>query len=276
MLDDNNLDEAPVEETTTEKTEVQNTPEPPNGEKEDVDAEGENQEAKEKREPTEAEKVKAAMQKRIDKLTAKLYEQSRQREAQQAQQPIAKQDDGAPKEADFETYEDFLIAKGKHEAMKEFAEKQAQAKKAEREAVQQAKLAAKSKEFDLKEAEFRKTTPDYDDAVGVLNEVISTVNQKSAEFGVFRDVLLSAPDLPALSYHLGKNPELIEKMLTMEPAQIAWTLIETAVGLKNKPKSTQQAKTLPAPPKPINGKGKSEKSISAMSPRELTDWLHEK
>jgi predicted nucleic acid-binding Zn-ribbon protein len=136
-----------------------------------------------KPELTPSEKAVAAMQKRIDRLTARLHDAERQK----AQQPT-KAD--APKPEDFDTQEDFLIAKGKFEAKQEFAEaEKAKAKEAEERAYK-ADIEAQRAKFDAKEAELRKTTPDYDSAMSVLNEYVAMADQRSVGFQVFRDVLM--------------------------------------------------------------------------------------
>ena len=231
------------------------------------------QPAEEKKEPSEADKVKAAMQKRIDRLTAQRSEA--ERKLQENEQRLAalapKQTDDGPKEADFETYEEFLIAKGEHKARKDYEAKEAEAKKAERTRLEQQQFEAQRKEFDAKEAEFRKTTPDYDDTVAVLNEAIGSVNHKSPEFQAFREMLLSSSDLPALSYELGKNPEILDELQTMRPGQIARKLFEIEQGIKNKPAPTTKD-VLPTPIKPLGGKVRTEKPLEQMSPKQIEAW----
>ena len=224
----------------------------------------------EKKELTEEEKYKHGTQKRIDRLTAKLAEQERTaRELAEkvAQYETSKQTDTAPKEEDFQTTEEYLKAVGKYEAMQEIAEANKAKAQEEAQKTYAEKMAKRSAEVSAQEAEFRKVTPDYDDATQVLNEYVEMADKKSAGFSVFRDVLMSAPDLPALSYHLGKNPDLMESMLKMEPSQIAWTLIEQAIKLRDAPK--EPVKQTSAPPSPVGGSSKATKALDQMSYQEM-------
>lgn len=277
MLDNDNLAETPDTETTEvpeTETEVKNKPDSSEGENKDAPTESDDAEGKaEKKELTETEKVKAAMQKRIDRQTAQRFALQRQLDELRAQIPQPQKVDDAPKEADFNSYEDYLIAKGKHEAKKEYEAKISEAENAKIEKAYKERVEAGRQDFVIKEAEFRKAVPDYDDAVEVLNEAIQSSNHNSTGFQVFKDVMLAAPDLPALSYHLGKNPELIEELQKMEPAKLAWKLIETALGLK-KPKS--ESKQLPNPPKPLKEKGAPSKNLSGMSGKQVVAWLKAK
>lgn len=226
-----------------------------------------------KKEPTEVEKIRYSMQKRIDRLTARNSEMERKyQEAIQSlekyKQPEANK--AAPKETDFETTEDYLKAVGKFEAEQEFA-KQQKAKEAEQQQKTYAeKLAAKKAEFEAKEAEIRKTTPDYDDAVSVLNEYVELADKESDGFSVFRDVLMESNDMAAMSYHLGKNPDLLESMTKMTPAQIARTLFRLEYDLEKAPAKQATQHQQPTPPKPSSGSTKSQdKSLRDLSYAEM-------
>ena len=270
------LAETPVENTDVETAEVVETEAvkeaaPSEAVKEDVSPadkkEGSNEN---KKELTEAEKIKYAMQKRIDRLTARSSDL--ERKYQDAIQNIEKfktqPDNKAPKEADFESAEDYLKAVGKYEAEQEFA-KQQKTKEAEAQQKQMAeKLNAKKAEFEAKEAEMRKVTPDYDDAVNLLNEYVSTADQNSAGFQVFRDVMMESNDMAAMSYHLGKNPDLLEEMVKMSPVQIARQLFRIEYELEKAPKP-QTPKTVASPPNATSGKAKMSKSDDELSGREL-------
>ena len=260
--------EAVAETETPETSEAKKTDAPDSGDKPEKEAE--------KPEPTEAEKVKAAMQKRIDRLTAQRSEAERRaREYEEKLKTSAPaQKDDAPKEADFETYEDFLIAKGKYEARKEYEAEQTQAKRQAAQEAQAKENAALRQKFEASEAEFRKTVPDYDDTVQVLNEAIGSVNHKSAEFQAFRETLLSSDNMPALSYHLGKNPDLLDEFQTMKPIQIVRKLIALELGMKAPEKKAATA--LPAPIKSPSGKGGFSKALDDMSPSEIDAWRRAK
>lgn len=206
-----------------------------------------------KAEPSEADKIKAAMQKRIDRLTKRDAERERQLREFQVKQPAAPNALKEPKEEDYKTYEEFVEARGRYKAEVEYQQKQAKEAQ-ERQAAEQTKqIEAKRKDFEVKEVELRKIHPDYDEAVAVMNEFVAQADPRSIGTAVFRDVLMDSDNMPALVYHLGKNPDLVESLFTMSPLQIAKTLIKTEMSLADAPKQTPQ-KPIPNPPNAISGK----------------------
>lgn len=242
----------------------------PSKEKKQSDAPADAEQAK-KPELTEAEKIKAAMQKRIDKLTAKSTQAERAyQEAMAKLQEKERSKSGEPKESDYDTVEDFLIAKGKYEAKVEYEQRQKSEQEKQQQQRHKERIERLRQNFDAKEAEMRKTTPDYDQVVQVVNELMDDAPKDSAEFGAFREMLLTAPDMPALVYHFGKNPELVEGLFKMSPAEIAWTIAREAVKLESAPK--QQSTPNPEPPKAVTGKAKGEKPMSQWTAKEIDEW----
>jgi hypothetical protein len=262
---------APAE--TTEQVTVdpvaKETPAPSEGEKQTDDA-GKEPAKQDKPEPTEAEKVQHAMQKRIDKMTAKLAE--RERQIQEIEQKYLKEkpvQSTAPKEDDFESVEDYLKALGRYEAEQEIKTKETERQNAERQAAYQKMIAERQNLAAEKEAEIKKVTPDYDEKVKVVEESISMLSDSqkgSIGFQVFRDMLFSSDNMPALTYELGKNPDLMDEMLTMNPLQIARKIARLEIQLENAPKP--QTKPVAIPPNPIKGGG-TPKTEDQMSGKEL-------
>jgi hypothetical protein len=227
----------------------------------------------------EAKKIHA-YEKRIARQTARAKETERLlKEAQDRLlgYETKKQSDGEPKQEDFETAEEYLIAKGKYEANKEIAEKQAKAD-AEKKAIEYQKtLYEKQKAFEAKEAEFRKEHADYDAVVNGLNEFIADLTpqqQNSLEMQVFRDVMFDSENMAALSYELAKDPELMESLLGMHPLQIAKTLWKLENKIASAPKKTVTAPN--QPPSALTGKAKANTSLHEKSPDELMKWLNSK
>jgi len=224
-----------------------------------------------KPEPTETEKVKYAMQKRIDKQNAKLAEMERLLAEKEAVLLKAQpQQTDAPKEEDFATYDEFLKAQGRWEVVQEQKETQQKQAQADRDAAYQKTMAERKAMFEEKEVEFKKLTPDYDEKVSEVESSISLLTDKqksSTEFQVFRDMLFSSDNMPALTYELGKNPDLLDKMLTMNPLQIARQIARLELQIENAPK--QQHKPVTAPPTPISSGSKVNKSIEQMDYKEL-------
>lgn len=250
-----------IEVATTE------TPEPSTEavKTDDVQAEESKEQPKEL---SEVDKVKYAMQKRIDRLTAKAAELERSHiEAVEKLKQFEQPKSNAPREEDFETTEDYLKALGKYEAQQEIeAQKKAEAEANKNKAYEE-KIAAKKAAFEAQEAEIRKVTPDYDETVQVLNEFVSTVNTRTQEFQVFRDVLMDSKNMPAISYELGKNPDLLDKLTKIPPVEIARTLFRMEYDIEKREKP--QPQTQPAPPKPVSTSSKGGKSIEDMSYKEL-------
>ena len=247
------------------------TPEPSNEAVKTDDVQTEAPEAEVKEQPkelSEVDKVKYAMQKRIDRLTAKAAELERSHiEAVEKLKQFETPKSNAPREDDFETTEDYLKALGKYEAQQEIeAQKKAEAEALKNKSYEE-KIAAKKAIFEEQEAEFRKTTPDYDEAVQVMNEFVSTVNTQTVEFQVFRDVLMDSKNMPALSYELGKNPDLMDKLTKLPPLEIARTLFRLEYDIEKRPQ--KQIETQPTPPKPVSSSSKGSKSLEDMNYKEL-------
>lgn len=258
------------ETAPTEEVEVKTSDLPEDVKTED-DAKPEGDAKEDKPEPSEAEKVKYAMQKRIDKQTAKLAEMERLLAEKEAVLLKAQpQQTDAPKEEDFATYEEFLKAQGRWEVVQEQKTEQQKQAQADRDAAYQKTMAERKAMFEEKEVEFKKLTPDYDEKVKDVEESISLLTDKqksSTEFQVFRDMLFSSDNMPALTYELGKNPDLLDKMLTMNPLQIARQIARLELQIENAPK--QQHKPVTAPPTPISSGSKVNKSIEQMDYKEL-------
>lgn len=243
----------------------------PSDDKQEDDVKPDGEAKENKPEPTEAEKVKYAMQKRIDKQTAKLADYERLLAEKEAVLLKAQpQQTNAPKEEDFATYEEYLKAQGRWEVVQEQKEAQQKQAQADRDAAYQKTMSERKAMFEEKEVELKKVTPDYDEKVGEVESTISllTDSQKaSTEFQVFRDMLFSSDNMPALTYELGKNPDLLDKLLTMNPLQIARQIARLELQIENAPK--QQHKPVTAPPTPISSGSKANKSVTEMSYKEM-------
>jgi len=255
--------ETPAVEAPSEPSDDVKSDEPVNeGDKPEVKTE-------EKPELSELDKYKYATQKRIDRLAAQAQEAKKQ--AQEASERLkqyeqAKQETG-PKESDFETTEEYLKALGAWEAKQEIAKAEHIRKQEETQKAFAERMQKRSAEVSAQEAEFRKVTPDYDDATQVLNEYVETADKSSQGFTVFRDVLMDMKDLPAVTYHLGKNPDVIESMMKMGPIDIARTLFRIEFDLENKTKQAIQPN--PTPPSPVSGQQKTSKSLEQMDYKDI-------
>jgi len=145
------------EATPTEEVDTQTSDLPEDVKQEDEAAPESEAKIEDKPEPTEAEKVKYGMQKRIDKQTAKMAEMERllQEAQMELQKHIVAPKQDAPKEEDFATYEEFLKAQGRWEVVQEQKEAQQKQAQADRDAAYQKTIAERKAMFEEKEVEFK-------------------------------------------------------------------------------------------------------------------------
>lgn len=282
MSNDTPLADAPEIETVETQVNTNDTPETETSEPStDANQEGEISESskaveakpEQKQELTEAEKIKYGMQKRIDRQTAKNAQMEREiaelRSLVEKSQPAKQSDE--PQENQFETTEEYLIAKGKHEARKEYEAANAKAKQDVEAREYNEKVAKIRQAFEVKETEFRKTTPDYDDAVSVVNDYIGTAPKDSMHVAVFRDFIMESDNPAPLLYRLGRDPEIIESMTEMTPMKFARALVRLEMELENAPK--QVATKTATPPSPVKGTTSGQKKLDEMSYTELRKAL---
>jgi len=223
-----------------------------------------------------AEKAKAALELRIKRQTAANRDAQRRYEEAQAklkEYESKKPESGAPKQDDFDNYEDFVKAQAKYEAKQEFeAEraKETQAKQREAEARQAQEYLGK---FEKLAAEMRETSPDFDEKFEVVSEVVSTVPDGMGK-QAFQYFMREAENPAEVVYHLGAQPELLEKLQGMSPVGIIKELALLEHGLKGKPKSKADPK---APPiTPVKGNGKTAKPLVERSAEEVLEWARKR
>lgn len=226
-------------------------------------------------EPSEVDKLKAAYEKRISRITAARREEERQKlqyakELEAYRQP--KPDEG-PKEADYQTVEEYHEARGAWKKEQELLKERAEAtEKQKRESLEREnqKWVQSIRE---KEAEFRSKFPDYDEAVEVVNEAVSLANKQHPAFLAFADAMRTSDDTLALTRYLGQNPDELEKMFSMNPAQIYRAITRIENKLATPPETEDEVKQVPTPPRPIGGTGKVAKPLDKMSSAELLKWV---
>ena len=152
--------------------------------------------------------------------------------------------DDAPKEADFETYEDYIKAITAHETRKT-VKATLEADRREREATQ-ARTTIQSRI-----ATFRETHPDYD-------TVITNPNLKITDAMA---AVLTDPEneySPAVAYALAKDPDRCARIAAMPPPRAIkeMGLLEAEVRVpsaKPAPASVPNRPSVPPPPTPIRG-----------------------
>lgn len=244
------------------------TPEPSEGE-ENKDVTADRGEKEQPKELTEADKIKYAMQKRIDRMTAR--DAQRERELAELREQIAKvqpktEQSGEPKEDQFNTIEDYLIAKGRYEERQEIAKERAEAEQRQKAEEYQKTILEKQQVFEAKEAEFRKEVPDYDDKVGAVNEFLRYADPKSIQVQAFRDFVMDSDNPAAVLYNLGVNPDLMDDLAKMHPVKMIRELTKLEIQAASAPK--KEPKATATPPSPIKGNA-NYKSEDQMTGKEL-------
>lgn len=227
-----------------------------------------------------------AFEKRIARQTAanretqrQLQEERAQREAVQkrlAEYEARKPLDDKPSKDDFDNEDDYIdaVADWKINQKAKAAEK----KEPNIDEIVEQRLKVKEQEtaFRTKEENFRKENPNYDDATVVVNGLMANVNPNHPSTKAFAQVLLTAPNPPALIHYLGTHPAEAVKMLQMNPFEITDALGEIidnklapTAKVNNDPAEIPEA--LPKPPSAIRGSVKVNKTPEQMTGRELLE-----
>lgn len=254
-----------VEESESAEADPEETKEPSNTDEEVKEK------TEEKKEPTEAEKVRHAMQRRLDRKTA--IEKQQAEELEQLRKQVEglkpQQVDNTPKESDFETFEDWQSAVVEHKANELLKEKELSAKQEQLQRKQQEAQAQKAKRFEEQELKFVAENPDYKKNASEFGEVVQDLKRIKGDTPTMialGQVLTEIDDAPALINHLGKNSDLAYELADMSPVNAAFKLFEIRQELTSSPEP-EQAK--PAPVKALKGSGKPSKTLDSLSSQEL-------
>jgi hypothetical protein len=236
---------------------------------EDAEAEAADSEetASDKDEPSESstEKKDDGFDKRAAELTSKFYTEKQQKEfyKQQYEEAIAKQQ-AVPVEpgktlADFEydeaAYSSYLTEQAKQAAQAEVEQSH-----------QQERVMKARAEFEMKEAAYAETAPDY---------MVVTRAQTLPVSPAMVETLQTAEKGPEVLYYLGKNPDVAASIAGMAPLDAARELGRIEATKLTKPEPPK-SKTPPPPPK-IKGADSAVVRIKSDSPDsdKLSDeeWL---
>ncbi len=214
------------------------------------------------------ERTKKGSQKAIDRQTAarKALEEKFNKLQQEISTRNQATEDGAPKESDFDTWEDYRKAEIEHEAKKLADKRINEAKQAELKELETRKVEALKRDLETKEAKFREFAPDYDKAIENLGVVAKDLADAGMDVGSLSNMVLQFDNPPAIFYELAKVDGLIDDIVKLQPFGMMKELIKLEMAIQNKPQpETKEA------PKPINtvksvSKGKD---LSSMSGKEL-------
>lgn len=219
---------------------------------------------------TEAEKIRHAMQKRIDRQTAatKAIEERAQKleqDLQQLRQRAPKESD-EPKEEDFESWEDYDKARVEYLADKRAEERLKTEREKELQVIKERQYAETQRQFMEKEAKYKATNPDYDRYAKEAVETMALIAKAGTDITNLRDVVMQFDNPPEMIYQLGKDTTLLEELVTMPPMRIMRELMKLEASL-----STQDTtKAPPAPIRPTTPKG-GVKPLSKMTGREVLE-----
>lgn len=210
--------------------------------------------------------------KRIDELTRNWRETERDRDywrdlamrgqPSQQQQTQPPQDDETPK-----TLADFEYDEVKYQAyVFEQAEKRAvKAARGELSADQERQAAQRRKDsFRSRSTEFAKTVEDYDSTVR---------NPRLHITADMAEVIEDSEDGPALAYHLGKNPDVADRIAQLPPKAAARELgkIEARLAVEREAakaaKEAARISNTPAPPPKVG----SDAQVEKKDPAQMSD-----
>lgn len=208
------------------------------------------------------------LKKRFKKLNGKIRDletQLAQRAApQEVKQALASPqpatDPQAPKEADFESYAEFIDARADYR----FALAQSKKEAENAQARQATEAQQREADWKAKVAETIKRIPDYDE---VLSDSEITVSQ------AMHEAILASDAGPSLIYHLAKNPAEAARIKALPPLKAALEMgkleAKFAPDLEKKPTTVSKA---PRPPSPVGGTSLSSDLGKEPDPKDFAAW----
>jgi len=224
------------------------------------------------------ERERKAFQKRIDRKTAAEKQALEERQKLQSEleelRRVAPTIDDAPKEEDFDSFDDFVEAKAKHQAEKIVQERIREQKEAELRLSQQREYESNIKDFQEKEQAFRAENPDYDKNSEMFAEQVEYLqkaypNNQSLVYA--REMLLSSDVSPAIINELGTNPDIAEEWASMKPVQVAREVFKLEMRLSEAKR--EEETPLPKPVKTVKGSTTPKRSLDKMDASELMKWV---
>lgn len=226
------------------------------------------------------EKQQAEFQKRINKKTFQQKEAERRMQDLEAQLKKIQEAQGPqppkkPIEGDFSSYDQYqeAVAKyhrdlGRFEAERELTERQTKELQEQQQQQQQQAMMKAQAEFETRAAKFKENTPDFDNVMNDIAEAFNAYDNQTVQ--AIRHATLEMQDSPALLYHLGRNPETLNEVLSGSPVNALIRLGQ----LQNSLQSAPKPETKPVNHKPLKAtSGGGQKSPDQMTSKELMDWL---
>lgn len=204
-------------------------------------------------------KPRRSVERRIDQLTAQLRQ--KERELEEARTKSPQEPEKAPRREDFDDYESFIEAKAEHKAIQAAEKRLAEADTKAKEREARAQEENQQRSFvEAREHILEKGAEAYDDFEAV------TTNDDLSITPVMADALLSSEKGHELWYHLGKHPELADRIADMHPVQQLMELGRLEATL-----SGRKSSAAPKPTTTLNPRGSSANALS--DKLSVEDWM---
>ena len=195
-------------------------------------------------------KNRRTFEKRIDQLTAQLRQ--KERELEETRSKSEAKPATEPKREDFDDYESFVKAVARHEAEAAAEKRLDEADKKAREREARAQEENQHRSFaEARENILEKGSEAYPDFEAV------TTNEDLSITPVMADALLSSEKGHELWYHLGKNPDLADRIAEMHPVQQLMELGRIEATL-----SGRKPSAAPKPTTTLNPRGSSANALT--------------
>lgn len=190
------------------------------------------------------------------------------RERQQAPTPAQVQQDGEPKESDFDDYAKYQREVAKWEARQVVKAETARARQEWEREVQargmQSQVVQTLGDFEQRREAYAKANPDYDSAAEALESIpIGPHNAAMVE------AILHHPDSPKVLQHLGNHLGEAARISRLSPVLQAAAIGELAASLRSV--SPPQVSNAPAPGKPVAARAGSSTEPPS-DPNKYMEW----
>lgn len=221
----------------------------------------------------EADKVREAMQKRIDKTTYNWRETQRQLDEVKAELSRYKpklQEPIKPKESDFDSIRDY------EEALDKYADEKAEYKASLKEQEvkdrkfkeeQESREREKLEQFSNRQNKFKSTVTDFDEVADRALTLFETSGSPASS--VVTAAIMEMESGPRILYELGNDPVKADHILSKPPIQAITELVRMEMSYSQAPQTTKPVDTVNR----VKAHGKGEKPLRDRSPEELVAWL---
>lgn len=197
-------------------------------------------------------RAKKGFQKRINELTRanKLKEKEVDywkaealKNYQQGEQPKSQpQEDKPPSEDDFESYDDYIVARAEYQAEKKFTARQQKRQEEERQASEQRKFAEAQRQFLERGNALSEKIPDFWEQID--NSDIQMTKGMA-------QLIAESENGPALAYYLATNDDIAGQLASLPEHQAIYRLGQIEAQLKSASKPKPKPK--PAPLRQLSG-----------------------